>query len=593
MGLGTVAAISPALALSFGTCDLSIPFLALLALLVVPVAIWSLKGARSNDALMLVPFVASMLLVLVAQSVASFAASWEAVSLTSVFVVAAHHERRAVRRATFTYLVIAQAGALCVIAGLAVLAVSAGSTSFTKIADVATQLPTQARTACLMLALIGFGSKAGLMPLHFWLPRAHPVAPANASALLSGAMLKVALYGLLLVAFVLAAPVAAWWGYLLLSIAAASCVGGVLYAVVQHDLKVLLAYHSVENIGIILLAAGAAIVMQASGHAGLATLALAAALYHAVNHGIFKGLLFLGAGVVAEDAGTADLERLGGLATSLRWTAPLFLVGCAAICALPPFNGFISEWLTFRALIAGAAGGGLLTGGAMIISVAVLALTGGLASACFVKVYGVAFSGIPRGAALSIQPERFDVRVLGQTLLAALCLALGVACVPCFAALIHVANSLTGATFATASAFPPLMPIAVFALPLLGGVAALAVAAARGIRSEPAWTCGSPVAAGTSAHYTATAFAKPLRTIFGFALPTDRLRTVHTSVSPWFPSRIIYRTETRYVVDETVRRIAAYIQQFARRTRVVQSGRLRYYIGYAIAAFALAVLLAR
>ena len=371
---------SPILGLEFGVTFLAVPFLALLSVLALAVALWSLRRGGPRDALLIAAFTASMLAVLTARSVAAFFLAWEAMSLVSAFLVAVHHEQRGVRRATFVYVAMAQAGALCILVALLLLALACGSGSFGTIARSAGGLEPWLRNAAFALALVGFGSKAGLMPLHFWLPLAHPVAPANASAMLSGAMLKVALYGLCLVAFALAAPGPPAWGIALVVLGTVSAVGGVLYALVDHDLKRLLAYHSVENVGIIAIGLGVALLGIVAGDRALAALALAAALFHTINHGLFKGLLFLGAGTVVETYGTADLERLGGAWMQLAWTAPLFLIGCAAITGLPPFNGFASEWLTFQSLIGGLAGGTPVVKLVLLGAIAGLALTGGLAA---------------------------------------------------------------------------------------------------------------------------------------------------------------------------------------------------------------------
>ncbi len=597
--LASFGAILPALRIDLGVTLLAAPFLALLALLGIAVGAWCSSNDRPVDAVLIAGFVASMLLVLVARSVLAFVLAWELMSLVSAFLVAAHHRRRGVRRATFVYLAVAQSGALCILLALLLLASHAAGPSFSEIAASAATLPSGVRTTAFVLALLGFGSKAGLLPLHFWLPRAHPVAPPGASALLSGAMLKVALYGLCVVVFELAAPAPAAWGIALVVAGTVSAIGGVLYALVDHDLKRLLAYHSVENVGIITIGLGVALLARSSGALVLATLALVAALFHAVNHGLFKALLFLGAGVVAKTQGTVDLEKLGGLWHRLRWTAPLFLIGCAAIVALPPFNGFASEWLTFQSLIGGFA---LLDPLARIVllgATAGLALTGGLAAACFVKVFGIAFLGRPRRAEhaqlAGAQRERFDGAVFAQAFLAGGCALFGLAPALAVVPLARVAATTLGAGAlpGVALVLPslPVLPIALIALPALGALACFALAARRGLRGVPTWTCGSPVTA--AAQYTATAFSKPLRMIFAFVLQPEHRRLVESGASPWFPARIVYRIESRDVIDEGARWFGALALQGARRSRALQSGSLRLYLAYAVGALVLVVALAR
>jgi formate hydrogenlyase subunit 3/multisubunit Na+/H+ antiporter MnhD subunit len=560
----TVAAPIAVLRLDLGLVPLAAPFCALLAVLDIAVACWSVRRGRAVDALLIAAFSAAMLLVLAARSVALFLFAWEAMALVSAFLVAAQHERRAVRRATFTYLAVSQAGALCLFVALALLARAAGDTSFDTIARTAPTLPADLRAAVLWLGLVGFGSKAGLVPLHFWLPRAHPVAPPHASALLSGAMLKVALYGLALLAFSLAAPAPPGWGIALVLVGTISALGGVLYALVDHDLKQLLAYHSVENVGIIAIGLGTAVVAADAGLRGVAALALVAALFHAINHGLFKALLFLGAGAVADAYKSVDLERLGGAWRALPWTAPLFLIGCASIVALPPFNGFASEWLTLQALVGALAAdspGGRLTA---IAAIAGLALTGGLAAACFVKVFGAVFLGEPRRVAPPASVERFEVATVGPLLLAALCVLLGVAPALAIAPLGAIAGGVLGTPAPTAGALA-LTPALLALLPFAGAAAAFGVAARRGVRRVPTWTCGSPV--GPQMQYTAAAFANPLRTVF---------------------ARVF-----AYSIDGAARWLAALSLRLSRRSRAVQSGHLRLYLAYAFAAVIAIALAAR
>jgi hydrogenase-4 component B len=596
----SIHAVVPALRFDLGLSPLAAPFLALLAMLGTAVGVWCTRCDRPVDAALIAGFVATMLFVLLARSVFAFVLAWESMSLLSAFLVAANHRRRVVGRATLVYLTVAQSGALCIAVALLLLASHAAGPSFSEIAKAAASVPAVTRNSAFVLALVGFGSKAGLLPLHFWLPRAHPVAPPGASALLSGAMLKIALYGLCLVAFELAAPAPPAWGIALVVIGTISAIGGVLYALVDHDLKRLLAYHSVENVGIITIGLGVALVARSSGALALAALALVAAFFHAVNHGLFKALLFMGAGTVAKTAGTANLEKLGGLWGRLVWTAPLFLIGCAAIVALPPFNGFASEWLTFQSLIGGFALRDPVTRIVLLGAMAGLALTGGLAAACFVKVFGVAFLGRSRRPEKPHpgEPERehFDGATFAQALLAACCALLGL--VPALAVipLARIAAAILGTApsdvLAAAPAAPlPALPIALVALPVAGALACFVLAANRGVRRVPTWTCGSPVTA--AAQYTATAFSKPLRMIFAFVLQPEHRRLVESGTSPWFPARIVYQIESRDVIDEGARRFGALALYAARRSRALQSGSLRLYLAYAVAALVLVVTLAR
>lgn len=580
----------PALRLEFGITPLAAAFCALIAALDVAVGLWSTRRGSAAESPLVAAFSAAMVLVLCAQSVAAFLIAWEAMAFVSAFLVAAHHERRDVRRAAFLYLVVSQTGAACLLVALVILALHAGSPSFAAIAEAGPTLPASARTVVFVLALLGFGSKAGFMPLHFWLPRAHPVAPAQASALLSGAMLKVALYGLALVVFVLAAPAPPWWGVTLVALGTVSAVGGVLFALAERDLKRLLAYSSVENIGIIAIGLGTALLARAEGLTSVAALALTAALFHALNHGFFKGLLFLGAGAVAESEGTVDLEHLGGLWNRLAWTAPLFLIGSAAIAALPPSNGFASEWLTLQGLIGAMRAGDPLAKITVLAAIAGLALAGGLAAATFVKAFGIAFLGRPRRPRpASPDREAFELSLGGPLLLGALCLGLGLFPTLATAPLAGIAAGIAGASAPPQTTFP-LLPATLAFLPFAGALAAFALARSRGVRRVPTWTCGSPVTA--AAQYTSTAFSKPLRRIFAFVVIPDRQRTLEGGRSRWFPDRIVYRTSSRDLTDAAARTFAAVTLRLARRTRVVQSGSLRVYLAYAIVALIVVIVVA-
>lgn len=291
LSLTPVVAV-PQLRLDFGFTTLAIPFLLIIAIVAPALGIWGIKRGRQQDGWLMMLFLFAMIAVLLAAGVAAFALAWEAMALVSAFLVGAYHERRNVRRALFSYLIVSQVGALCIVTAFALLGIHAGSFRFAEIAHSAPTLHGRLQSLVILLALIGFGSKAGLMPLHFWLPRAHPVAPANSSALLSGVMLKIAIYGLLLTLFTLAGPLSSTWGIAVMCLGALSAVGGALYASIENDAKRLLAYSSIENVGIIVSAIGLACLAMSYQLHALAALALIAALFHSLNHGVFKSLLF-------------------------------------------------------------------------------------------------------------------------------------------------------------------------------------------------------------------------------------------------------------------------------------------------------------
>src|SRR5437660_8149772 len=368
-------------------------------------------------------YLAGMNLVVVADDAFSFLVAWEFMSLASWALVMAHHREPANVRAGYIYLVMASFGTLCLLLAFGLLAGAGGDYAFETIRAAP---PSSAIAALvLILVILGAGSKAGLVPLHVWLPLAHPAAPSHVSALMSGVMTKVAVYGFVRIVFDLAGPLAWWASILVLALAGITTVLGVLYALMQHDLKRLLAYHTVENIGIIFIGLGLALAFRAFGLAWAAALAFTAALLHVFNHSLFKSLLFFGAGAVLSATGERDMEHLGGLIHRMPQTAFAFLIGCVAISALPPLNGFVSEWLTFQAILLSPQ---LPSWGLkfLVPSVgALLALSAALAAACFVKAFGVTFLGRPRlpQAAAARETDRFSLAAMFG--FAALCLVAG------------------------------------------------------------------------------------------------------------------------------------------------------------------------
>ena len=430
--------------LSLSVDGLSAYFLLVISLVAVAAAIYgpAYLRAHSPDAgparqaaqvLALNVFLGCMAFVCCAGDALTFLLCWEGMTLASYVLVVSDDRDGENARAGLLYMVMAHGGTALLLVAFLALTERAGAFDFAALRAAAGDLDGTTRTTLFFLALGGFATKAGVVPLHVWLPRAHPAAPSHVSALMSGVMLKVAIYGILRFAFDLLAPVAgplpSSWGWTVLVVGTTSAVLGVLYALQQHDLKRLLAFHSVENIGIILIGVGLAMILWRREDAGgaLATVALTAALLHTVNHAAFKGLLFLGAGSVLCRTHVRNMEELGGLARRMPWTAGLFLLGAVAISALPPLNGFVSEWLTFQALLGGASRFHGPAGLVIVFSAAMLALTGGLAAACFAKAFGVTFLGRPRTPHAEHATEAPPSMIAGMVWLAALCVALGVA----------------------------------------------------------------------------------------------------------------------------------------------------------------------
>jgi hydrogenase-4 component B len=470
-------------------------------------------------------FLAGMNLVVLADDAFTFLLSWEFMSLSSWTLVMAHHRIRDNARAGYIYLVMASFGTMALLLAFGLLA-GAGYDFAAMRAGVHT--PTVAALV-LTLVLLGAGSKAGLVPLHVWLPLAHPAAPSHVSALMSGVMTKVAIYGFIRIIFDLLGPPAWWWGMVVLVLGGITAALGVLYALMQHDLKRLLAYHTVENIGIIFIGLGLALAFEANGMAWAAALAMTAALFHVFNHSIFKSLLFFGAGAVLNATGTRDMEHLGGLIHPMPRTSFCFLVGCVAISALPPLNGFVSEWLTFQAILISPR----LAEWGLKVSVpavgALLALSAALAAACFVKAFGVTFLGRPRTLAAQAAQETDNFSLAAMYAFAAICLLAGI--FPGFVidSLDPVAQAMVGGRMPAQAAerWLSIVPIAegrssydglllfVF-IALSAALAAFAIhrLASRAVRRVPAWDCGHPDPSPAT-QYTAGSFAQPIRRVFG------------------------------------------------------------------------------
>ncbi len=370
-------------------------------------------------------FIASMMLVVAVDNAFWFLIFFEMMSLSSYFLVIFEQKQDAVS-AGFLYFFVAHAGSVLIMIAFYLMAAQAGSFDFEAFRHTPVSAPLA--SVVFLLGFIGFGAKAGMMPLHVWLPKAHPAAPSHASALMSGVMIKIGIFGIVKVGIDLlsASGTELWWGILVLIIGGISSVLGVMYAAAENDIKRLLAYSSVENVGIILLGVGTGMIGLATNHPLVATLGFLAAFYHLFNHAIFKGLLFLGAGSIIFCAHTKNMEELGGLSKVMPWTAFTFLVGAVAIAAIPPLNGFVSEWYAYQAMFEAALNGTFLVRFVTPIAAVFLAITGALAVTCFVKAYGIIFSGAPRSDHARHAKEAPLPMVIAMVVLAIFCVLLGV-----------------------------------------------------------------------------------------------------------------------------------------------------------------------
>jgi len=472
-------------------------------------------------------YLAAMNIVVLADDAFSFLVAWEFMSLTSWALVVSNHKDPESLRAGYVYLLMASFGTLVLLLAFGVLAGSTGAYDFAAI-RAAHETPAVAG-AVLLLALLGAGSKAGLVPLHAWLPLAHPAAPSHVSGLMSGVMTKVATYGFVRIVFDLLGAPEWWWSMVLLAIGGPTATLGVLYALMQRDIKRVLAYSTIENIGIIFTGLGLALAFKAEGSDFIAALAFTAALLHVLNHAFFKSLLFFGAGCVLTATGERDMEKLGGLIHRMPQTAFVMLIGCIAISALPPFNGFVSEWLTFQAILLSPH---LPSWGLKLIIPAVgglLALAAALAAACFVKVFGISFLGRARTSAAAEAREVDGFSLAAMMLLAVLCLVAGVLPGLFIDALAPVARTMVGNSMPHQSDLQwfTIVPIAqsrssydgllVFAFMLLSGsIASVAIhrLASDRLRRAPAWDCGFPDG-NPAIQYTASSFSQPIRRVFG------------------------------------------------------------------------------
>ena len=495
-------------------------------------------------------FAAAMNLVLIADDAYAFLFSWELMSLTSWALVVAHHTSLENRRAGHLYLVMAAIGTMALLFAFGGLAGPAGGYAFD---TIRTHAPApMIAVLVLAAALVGCGSKGGLIPLHAWLPLAHPAAPSHVSALMSGVMTKVAIYGFVRIAFDLLGPPAWWWSLPPIVLGAITAVLGLLYAVFDRDLKRVLAYSTIENVGVIFVALGLALAFHANGQPAAAAVAMAAALLHVLNHSWFKSLLFQGAGAILHATGRRDLEAMGGLVHRMPRTAAFFLVGALSISALPPLNGFVSEWLLFQSVIAAPALPQSVLNFAAPAIGAMLALAAALAAACFVRVYGVAFLSRPRSLEAARAHEVPLVQQIAMGGLALLCILGGLLGALMTEALTPVLKGLVGSGLPNAGTGPTPFSLiafdasrsnydaAVIALFVaIASVITLLVVhrlSARRTRRGPAWDCGFPDPS-PAIQYTASSFSQPLRRVYGAVVFSAREMVVMPPPGDLRPAR--------------------------------------------------------
>jgi len=522
-------------------------------------------------------FILSMALVVVASTAFAFMLGWELMTLLSAGLILIEGDSEERKRSLFIYLAMMHAGAAVVLATFLLFVPQAPTLTFAAMRTATGGFPASLRIAIFLLSFFGFGMKAGIVPLHFWLPKAHAIAPSPVSALMSAVMLKTAIYGFLRVTFDIVGAPQAWWGYLVLGIGVITAVLGILYALGEQTLKRLLAYSSIENVGLIHVALGLAMVFRAHDLPALATLALIAALFHALNHALFKGLLFLGSGAVYRSTNTLNMEELGGLLPRLSGIGISFLIGCAAIAGLPLLNGFVSEWLIFKSLLNGSA---LEPTPALPLLIGAVALTGALACACFVKLYGITFLGRPRSAAAERAIPVPGNMNLSLFVLAAACVVLGV--LPGVA--LHPLYALAGTLLPNAT--PPAELAAIsHAMPLVAAAVVLVVVVALRMRNGASrrvdtWACGLP-GLTPRMQYTATSFSKPLRSVFTAVYKPVRKVDIEPAGESYFPVRMSYLSVRTTSFEKTLYRpTVGFVVAAARQLRRLHTGNIQVYLLY-------------
>lgn len=499
-------------------------------------------------------FIASLLLVLTASNGLYFLFVWELMSLASYFLVIFENKIKENISAGLLYLVMTHIGTAFILLLIMLLYSVTGTFDFAVIRQHSGTIPLIVKNIIFLFALVGFGTKAGIIPLHIWLPRAHPAAPSHVSALMSGVMIKTAIFMLIRLFLDLMPSGEVWWGVTILLIGAISSLLGVLYALSEHDIKKLLAYHSVENIGIILMGFGSALTFYSLHLTPLAVLALAASLYHTMNHAVFKSLLFLGAGSVVHRVHTHNMEEYGGLIKKMPYTAFFFLIGALAISALPPFNGFASEWLTYQSLFAGFLAQATFIKISFILAIASLVLTGGLAAACFVKAFAITFLAKPRSREAEEAKESPLAMQISMGILAFLCLILGIFAgfiIPQLIGIAQTLGALRGHPVTTMtssfSIFGGNQGFVIFnslgiLIALMGSFLLVVFLVYIKTRNQKTtrvdtWDCGAPLLT-TRSEITATSFSRSIITIFsGILKPTKHHSVEYTEAdeSRYFP----------------------------------------------------------
>ncbi len=539
-------------------------------------------------------FILSMILVVSANNAIMFLIVWELMSVISYFLVIYEHEKPETRKAGFIYIVMTHIGTGFIILSFLILAGGSGSFNFDSMNAVS--MPPLLKDLAFLFALIGFGAKAGIVPLHIWLPYAHPAAPSNVSALMSGVMIKTAIYMFIRVFFDFLGAGVLWWGFLVFALGAVSALTGIMYAVVEPDIKKMLAFSSIENIGIILLGIGASMIFLATGSPALSAIAGIAALYHLLNHSVFKGLLFMGAGSILFSTHTKNIEELGGLIRKMPVMALLFLIGVLSISALPPFSGFASEWLLLQSLLFGFSSSDPIIRIALPVGAAALAITGALAAFCFLKTFGIGFLALPRSGHAEHAKDANRPMLVGMGIFALLSILLGLLPVYVLPFLDRIAREFSGAgafdqSFSSGSPGTVGIPSTAISLstPVLMSAILLFILIfvvisfidkSRSSRVYETWGCGQPASTARN-EYTACAFSKPVQMWFRNVLrPARELRASYT-VSPLIKESFRFEVHIEQIFERYIYSpLADAIIGKSRSIKLIQTGSIHAYLSY-------------
>ena len=595
----------PILSLSFQVDRLSAFFMALITLLALLCSIYALSYVKhyykkynlGTLGFFYNIFIASMILVVTAHHALFFLIVWEMMSLASYFLVIFERNEEASIRAGSLYFIMTHIGTAFIIFAFLLLYKATGSFDFEIIKNNLAAVSPLIKSAVFISALIGFGAKAGIIPFHIWLPSAHPAAPSHVSALMSGVMIKTGIYMIMRISLDLIPGIPLWGGLTILMVGSVSSLLGVLYALAEHDLKRLLAYHSIENIGTILLGLGSALVFLSLGMKELAALGLVAALFHTMNHATFKALLFLGAGAVISETHTRNIEEYGGLIKYMPQTALFFLIGSMAISALPPFNGFFSEWLTFQSLFHGVAAFGLINKLFFVLAIGALAFTGGLAAACFVKAFGATFLARPRSEEVKHAKESPFLLRFSMGALALLTLVLGFLAGPVSKILAKITAGLTGLqnsnpysllqfkslnvqTGLASVSMPAILAGLIVATIMVILIVSL-ITRKQKVKTGITWDCGTNLT--PRMEITATGFSRSIVTIFkGVLRPTRQTGVEYEDANlRYFPKFSIITLELQDVYRSYLYRpLQALTLKISNQIKKIQSGNVNAYVLY-------------